>query len=136
MSVLSQDYVDLECLVVDGASDDGSLAILKCFADDQRLQWSSETDAGIYDAMNKGIGKARGELLYFLGAGDILRDGVLKLISEAAHQSRSPGMLYGDVFWVDRQERYAAEYLPSGDLLSPYSFFATGLIRFAISRLC
>ncbi|MGV2541734.1 glycosyltransferase, partial [Bacillus pumilus] len=56
-SVLNQTYGDIEYIVVDGGSTDGSIAIIRSFepAFDGRLRWQSEPDRGIYDAMNKGI---------------------------------------------------------------------------------
>jgi glycosyltransferase involved in cell wall biosynthesis len=70
-SVLSQQGVELEYLIIDGASTDGTLEIIKqAAAQDERIRWVSEPDAGIYDAMNKGIRMASGEWLNFMNAGD------------------------------------------------------------------
>lgn len=67
-SILSQDYSNFECIVIDGKSSDGTLDILKKYEikfKNQNLifQWKSEKDAGIYDAINKGIELAQGELI-------------------------------------------------------------------------
>lgn len=72
-SVRSQCDVDVEHVIVDGDSLDGTVEIIKAYRRD-RLRWISEPDQGIYDAMNKGISLARGEWLLFLGADDILAD--------------------------------------------------------------
>ena len=76
-SVLSQTYRDMEYIVVDGASTDQSVNVIKeCVNqlknEDRRmkLDWMSEPDTGIYNAMNKGIKKATGEYLLFLNSGD------------------------------------------------------------------
>ena len=70
-------FHDLEILICDGASTDGTLEIARQWdARDARVKVWSEPDAGIYDGMNKGIARARGQMLYFLGAGDIVRPGV------------------------------------------------------------
>ena len=78
-SVLTQTYCDMEYIVVDGASTDHSVNVIKeCINqlknEDRRMKfdWMSEPDTGIYNAMNKGIKKATGEYLLFLNSGDYL----------------------------------------------------------------
>lgn len=69
LSVLNQTYPNIEYVVIDGASNDGTVDVIKKYAD--RLSyWVSEPDKGIYDAMNKGIQHATGEWINFLNAGD------------------------------------------------------------------
>lgn len=94
-SVLSQDFTDYEYWIIDGQSTDGTQEILKKY--EGRLHYISEPDAGIYDAMNKGIGRSKGEWLYFLNAGDALyNSNVISAVfshpSVASHQ-----LIYGDV---------------------------------------
>jgi glycosyltransferase involved in cell wall biosynthesis len=70
-SVINQTYFDFEYIVIDGGSTDGSVDVIKKYAD--RLSyWISEPDTGIYNAMNKGIRKAAGEYCQFLNSGDWL----------------------------------------------------------------
>ena len=81
-SVLSQKGVDIEYIVVDGGSDDGTVELIKEYADksnDQRLttndftfKWISEKDRGMYDAINKGIKMATGDVVGILNADDVL----------------------------------------------------------------
>ena len=68
-SVLSQDYPNLEYLVVDGGSTDGTVAILREYAD-RITRWVSEKDQGMYDAMNKGIAMATGDVIGILNSDD------------------------------------------------------------------
>jgi len=68
-SILSQNYPDLELIIVDGGSTDGTLAVAKSFAGPQ-VTIVSEPDHGIYDAMNKGVRLATGTYLNFMNAGD------------------------------------------------------------------
>lgn len=68
-SFLSQNYVNKELIIVDGGSADDTLSIIKQF-DNPSIFWKSEPDKGVYDAMNKGIERATGEWIYFLGADD------------------------------------------------------------------
>lgn len=70
-SVVSQTFDDYEFIVIDGASTDGSIEVLKN-NDNKITHWISEPDKGIYNAMNKGISLAKGEYLHFLNAGDRL----------------------------------------------------------------
>ena len=73
-SVLAQSCQDFEYIVVDGASTDGSVDVIKQYLADKRLRWISEPDKGIYNAMNKGIRLANGDYLQFLNSGDTLID--------------------------------------------------------------
>ena len=70
-SVLSQIYADFEYIIIDGVSTDDSVALIREFAD-KITYWISEPDAGIYNAMNKGILKATGDYCLFLNSGDCL----------------------------------------------------------------
>src|SRR2546422_844446 len=70
-SILNQTFNDFEILVLDGCSGDNTIEIAKSYKDTRIRIWS-EKDEGIYDAMNKGIEKATGKWLYFLGSDDEL----------------------------------------------------------------
>ena len=70
-SVISQTYKDFEYIVIDGASTDGSVEVIKKYAD-KLTHWVSEPDTGIYNAMNKGTSMASGEYCLYLNSGDFL----------------------------------------------------------------
>lgn len=72
-SVINQTFNDFEYIVVDGASDDGSVEVIKEFSD-RISYWVSEADTGIYEAMNKGLRKSIGEYSLMLNSGDFLVD--------------------------------------------------------------
>ena len=70
-SILSQDYRNLECIVVDGGSTDGTIEIIRAMTEeDDRIHWQTGSDAGISDAMNRGVERATGEIIAHLHADD------------------------------------------------------------------
>jgi len=103
-SVLSQTYRELEYIVVDGKSSDGTVGILQSIAD-ERFIFVSEKDTGIYDAMNKGLKMAGGDYLIFLGADDTFYDnGVLERVTEKITDGND--VIYGDVMLKKRKRLY------------------------------
>lgn len=99
-SVASQIDGDFEYVVIDGASTDGSVEVIRSFESSlgERLKWISEPDKGIYNAMNKGIGKASGEYLQFLNSGDSLVSNDITLrMTEALKNNEYPSILYGNM---------------------------------------
>ena len=99
-SVTTQTCKDFEYVVVDGASTDGSVNVIRrlegCFG--ERIKWVSEPDNGIYNAMNKGIGMATGDYLQFLNSGDCLVTGdVTERMFHALEEYGCPSILYGNM---------------------------------------
>lgn len=95
-SVLAQTFRDFEYVIIDGASSDGSVDLIRKYADDIH-SWVSEPDKGIFNAMNKGIRRAKGEYLLFLNSGDRLaHPGVLDLLRDATED-----VVYGDIRYED-----------------------------------
>ena len=106
-SVLAQDYPDFEYVLVDGASTDGTLEILRKHAD-RISRLVSEPDRGVYDAMNKGVRLAKGEYLLFMNAGDVFAAGdVLRKVAASADAD----VVYGDFEYASgpRQGRVNAD---------------------------
>ncbi len=93
-SVLKQTYENIEYIIVDGASTDGTLDIIRKY-NDQVAYWMSEPDRGIYDAMNKGIDLVTGDWINFMNAGDhFYADPTMKNIF--MHNNGGYDLLYGD----------------------------------------
>ncbi len=97
-SVLSQDYPDVEYIVADGGSKDDTIEILRSYGD--KIKWISEKDSGIYDAMNKGIRLATGDVIGIIGSDDFYPDSTI--ISQVATAFRDSGAdsVYGDLHYV------------------------------------
>jgi len=99
-SVLSQTNTAFEYIVVDGASTDGSVDVIRRLAGQfgNRIKWISEPDKGIYNAMNKGIRMANGDYLEFLNSGDCLvSEDVVSKMYAALEEKRYPSILYGNM---------------------------------------
>lgn len=107
-SVLSQKIEGLEYYVVDGGSTDESPSILARYRD--RLQWRSEPDRGQAHAVNKGIRRARGEIIGWLNSDDIYYPGALAAVLQffAAHPEAE--ILYGEANHIDERDRVLALY--------------------------
>jgi glycosyltransferase involved in cell wall biosynthesis len=101
-SVLSQTYEKIELIVIDGGSTDGTLDILRRY-DSKITFWSSKSDSGIYDAMNKGARHASGERLLFLGSDDTLS---ADLQTVAPLLTDINMIYYGDTYWPGRKRLY------------------------------
>ncbi|MBI3738125.1 MAG: glycosyltransferase, partial [Chloroflexi bacterium] len=99
-SVLEQDYRDLEYIVVDGGSIDGSVDIIKKYS--SRLAfWTSERDRGQADAINKGMAHARGEILAWLNSDDYYLPGAISSAVKIFEQNPDVVLIYGDMLAVD-----------------------------------
>ncbi len=96
LSVINQTYMNFEYLVIDGASTDGTLDIIKKY-EDRIDYWQSEPDKGIYDAMNKAIDLSTGDYINFMNCGDIFADDkVLENVVKNTN-SKNYDLIYGNV---------------------------------------
>lgn len=99
-SVLDQDYPRIEYIVMDGGSTDGSVEIIKKYAD--RLAfWTSEPDEGQTDAINKGFARAKGEIIAWLNSDDVYRPGAIAEIVAFMQTHPDVGMVYGNADYID-----------------------------------
>lgn len=98
-SVINQTYNHIEYIIIDGGSTDGTIDVIKKYAD-KISYWVSEPDDGIYDAMNKGIEKATGEWINFLNSGDIFSS-EKTLESIFSNNYKSYDVIYGNSASVD-----------------------------------
>jgi glycosyltransferase involved in cell wall biosynthesis len=107
-SVLEQDYPQLEYIVMDGGSTDGTLEILSRYGD--RLQFFSSPDNGTSDAINKGFRRSSGAIFAWLNADDLYLPGAVRKAVESLRLCPSASVVYGDAFWVDSADRVVGQY--------------------------
>lgn len=117
-SIISQDYPDIEYIVIDGNSKDGTQAILQRYA--HHIQTLiSEPDKGIYDAMNKGIMKATGEVIGLLNADDIYANPHVLSKIAAAFQNKNIDACFGDlIYFKDNKPDNVIRYWQSCPFVS------------------
>ena len=127
-SVDSQTFKLYEHLIIDGSSRDDTLAIVARHPNGLRKVFS-EPDHGLYDAMNKGIDRAKGDYLVFLNAGDKFHSAdTLRHLADLVVDNDKPGILYGQTDIVDnRGVRLGDRHLIAPEVLTLKSF-ATGMV--------
>lgn len=130
-SVRCQTFVEYEHLIIDGRSTDGTLDYLNTL---NEIKYWSESDDGIFDAMNKGIKYAKGEWILFLNAGDTL---VNKFVLEYCQREllalTEVGVVYGNSIFLDTiTDCYAPKVLEFGTIMACHQsmFFNNKLLRF------
>lgn len=104
LSVLSQDYPNLEYIIVDGGSTDGSLEILRHYEGELK-DWVSEPDRGQADAIRKGMDRSRGEILAWINSDDLYMPGAVSEAVSAFQESPECGLVYGDGILIDQDNR-------------------------------
>lgn len=103
LSVINQTYENIEYIIIDGGSTDGTVDIIKKYAD-RIAYWVSEPDGGIYDAMNKGIKVATGEWINFMNAGDRFVDKNV-ILNIFQLDLNNVVALYGDMYFVTSKNK-------------------------------
>lgn len=99
-SVLAQDYPHIDYLVIDGGSSDGSVEIIKAY-ENRLAYWISEKDHGQADAINKGLARARGEIIGWLNSDDYYMPSAISAAVKTIEENSEVVMVYGDMLAVD-----------------------------------
>jgi hypothetical protein len=101
-SVIDQDYAPIEYLIVDGGSSDGSIKIIQKYAG-HLAWWVSEKDSGQAEAINKGLKRAKGEIVAWLNSDDLYLPGAIRGAVTALQANPDLGLVYGDAITVDQE---------------------------------
>lgn len=130
-SILLQNVQDYEVLIIDGASTDNTVDIIKDYEIKfaEKLRWISEKDNGIYEAMNKGVKMAQGEYLNVIGAGDWLEENTLEKVCELISINPEIDAIYGrtQIWDKDKKEnkivQTSPKVLPSHPMQHPALYY-------------
>jgi glycosyltransferase involved in cell wall biosynthesis len=108
-SVLDQDYPNLEYIIVDGGSMDGSVEIIQRYSD-RLAWWVSEKDHGQTDAINKGFAHAQGEILAWLNSDDVYEPHAITEAVGVLRDLPEVGLVYGDANFIDENGRVIGRF--------------------------
>ena len=112
-SVLNQTYKNIEYIVIDGGSTDGTLDIIKNY-ESHINYWISEPDKGLYDAMNKGVSVAKGELIGMINSDDWYESDAVELIVDAFKKNPEKKIFHGDRYDIlDNENKQLRKFHPS-----------------------
>jgi glycosyltransferase involved in cell wall biosynthesis len=123
-SILTQNYRPLQIVVVDGGSLDETVAVLESYLDVVELEWTSERDRGVVEAVNKGFARARGEIVAIQSSDDCYLPGAIRTVVDEFQRDPTLGLLYGDTVKVDTTGNEIARYR-----IGPYSLMNLFRIR-------
>jgi glycosyltransferase involved in cell wall biosynthesis len=107
LSVLDQNYPNLEYIIMDGGSTDGSVDIIRKY-ESRLAYWMSEKDEGASDALRKGFDRATGSIFAYLNSDDYYMPGALHHVA-SVFQKTNADVVYGDMYWVDEEGKVVAE---------------------------
>jgi glycosyltransferase involved in cell wall biosynthesis len=102
-SIVFQTYPKIEYIIIDGNSTDGTLELITSY-NDKIAYWISEKDAGIYDAMNKGLSCATGDYVWFINAGDQINES--DTLQSIIKNDPAIDVYYGDTMLIDENDNF------------------------------
>ena len=108
-SVLAQDYPNMEYLIVDGGSTDGSVDVIKKYAG-RLVWWVSEPDHGQTEAINKGFSHATGQIYAWLNSDDTYQPGAIQEAVDFFQRNPQTVMVYGDAHYIDENDRVIGDF--------------------------
>lgn len=139
-SCLSQDYRPIEVIVVDGASTDGTISVLHDYDDTPEVQWTSEPDRGVVEAVNKGFARAQGEIGAIQSSDDSYLPDAVSQAVPILESDPNLGFVFGDIIKIDvaghaldrtNLDRFSREHVLSAQtwIPQPACFFRLNLVR-------
>jgi hypothetical protein len=124
-SVLLQGYPNLDYIIIDGGSTDGSVDLIRRY-EKYLAYWTSAKDKGASDAIGKGFSRATGEIMAYLNSDDTYLPGTLYRVAEAFRNS-SVDAVYGNCYWTDHEGRRIGERRQTPFIASGYLYGACDL---------
>jgi len=106
-SVMEQNYPDIEHIIIDGASTDGTIEILRKY---DHLIWVSEPDKSQSDALNKGLRMVNGDIIGMLNSDDLYKPGIVPLVVEEFQNNPNLDLIYGDCDYIDENDEVLFTY--------------------------
>ena len=126
-SIAAQSYERIEYIIVDGASSDETVTLIKRNKDTVS-KWISEPDKGLYDAMNKGMAMAAGDYLWFINSGDEVYDSKTVELMVNDFSGEWPGVIYGDTVMIDSRGKEIGERRLKPPLQLSWKDFRNGML--------
>lgn len=108
-SVINQEYPNIEYIIIDGGSTDRTIEIINKYKENINI-FISEKDEGIYDAMNKGIGLANGDIIGIINSDDYYEENTVRMAVDAFNKS-SADIVYGDKLMMDEERKISKKYI-------------------------
>ena len=128
LSVHNQSYKNYEHIIIDGNSTDNTVNIIKKH-EEKITYWMSESDEGLYDAMNKGIKKSTGDIIGILNSDDIYYDQALKIVNDYFNKKKNLDFLFGSVYKYKLMHGYNPQKIKWS-----FGFYTTHSVGFFIKR--
>ena len=128
LSVHNQSYKNYEHIIIDGNSTDNTVNIIKKH-EEKIAYWISESDEGLYDAMNKGIKKSTGDIIGILNSDDIYYDQALKIVNNYFNKNKNLDFLFGSVYKYKLMHGYNPRKIKWS-----FGFYTTHSVGFFIKR--
>ncbi|MBS0201604.1 MAG: glycosyltransferase [Planctomycetes bacterium] len=123
-SILSQSYRPLQIIVVDGGSCDETVSVLRSYGEIPELEWTSEPDKGVVDAVNKGFARVRGQIVAIQSSDDCYLPDAIRRAVDEFQDDQHLGLLYGDTIKIDADGRELSRHR-----IGPYSLLNLLRIR-------
>ena len=108
-SVLSQDYPNIEYIIIDGGSTDASQSVIEAY-EDRLAHWESIADRGQTDAINKGFARANGKYLAWLNSDDVYQPGAVTEAVEFLEAHSDMGLVYGDCYFINAEGKKIGKF--------------------------